>query len=69
MPSIAFGFRVSASGELLPFTTITVGDRTLSFCGRPGIHLRRALEEMERDESVSAEEIGLLYPEPSDPRD
>ena len=69
MPSIAFGFRVYASGERLPFTTIQVGSRSLTFYGRPGVQLRRAVEELERQEAASAEEMRRLYPAPSDPRD
>lgn len=66
MPSIGFGFKVGANGARLPYTTIQVGSRTLSFCGRPGPRLVDAVEHLERLEAAEAARLALL---PSDIRD
>ncbi len=67
---ITTGFRISATGERLPVTTVQAGRHTLTFAGRPGAFLQRAVEELEhRSEEDSAEEMRRLYPAPSDPRD
>ena len=66
MPSIAFGFKVSSSGERLPFTTVTVGSRTLRFNGRPGPSLIGAVERLEAEEAEAERRLSLPQVDPRD---
>lgn len=62
--------RKNKNGVKLPLTTVKAGGHTLTFAGRPGAYLRRAMEDLERrDSAASAEEMRRLFPAPSDPRD
>jgi hypothetical protein len=62
--------RKNKNGVELPLTTVKAGSLTLTFAGRPGSCLRRAVKELEqRSEEESAEEMLRLHPAPSDPRD